>query len=253
VHVVTWVRDLWRYSARGPHRLIVNLCSADDTTLRRLHPHLTARSVVIGNGVDTTRFCPSTSAERIAARAALSLDIHATVLAFVGHEFDRKGLTPLLEAVARSHESVCLVVVGGTSELVRRAEARAASLGVSDRVRFVGTVPDPRPFLAAADLFALPSSYEAHSLAVLEALACGLGLVVTATGGASDVVVDGENGWLVDATGPSIANAIMRFVASDPTRVRDAARATAERYTWPSVADRYLHEIERLHTGQPVA
>ena len=162
------------------------------------------------------------------------------VVVFVGHEFDRKGLTPLVEAIAASPAQVRLLVVGGDPDMVGRAEAHASDVGSSDRVRFVGRVQDPRPYLAAGDLFALPSAYEAHSLAVLEALASGLAVVVTPTGGATDVVIDGENGWVVEATAPDISRAILAYLASDPEARRRSARASAERLTWSSVADRYL-------------
>ena len=249
LHVMTWLRDKWRYGAHGPHRLVVNLSSQDDASLRRRHAHLRAPTTVIGNGVDVQRFRPSSTAERAAARAQLALPPDHVVVAFVGHEFDRKGLGPLTESLALAPDQVHLVVIGGSADLIARARTHATRVGVAGRIRFVGRVDDPRPILAAADLLALPSAYEAHALVVLEALASGLAVVVTPTGGATDVVVDGKNGWFVEATPDSIAEALRAYTRSDPGSVRRAARETAERQTWSSVAGRYLSELAEIRPG----
>ena len=78
-------------------------------------------------------------------------------MVFVGHEFDRKGLHPLIAALVTLPPYLQLVVVGGTPDMV--AHEGAGTSGVADRVHFVGRVADPRPYLHAGDVFALPSSY----------------------------------------------------------------------------------------------
>ena len=248
LHVLTWVRDRWRYGAHGPHGLVINLSSQDDTALRRRHPRLNARTTIIGNGVDAARFTPASPAQRSQARADLGLATDDVVIAFVGHEFDRKGLRHIVSALSELPESVRLVVVGGDPDMVRAAEDHVASAGVPGRVRFVGRVPDPRPALAAADLFALPSAYEAYPLAVLEALACGLPVIVTPTGGTTDVVVDGMNGWVVQATCSAITGAVRAYLDADRSSMRTRARETAERLTWDAVAERYLVDLSRLRS-----
>ena len=251
LHLVTWVRDRWRYGAHGPHRLVVNLSSQDDTALHRRHPRLSAETTVIGNGVDIDRFTPASPDERSRARAELGLADDDVVIAFVGHEFDRKGLRHLVAALTGLPDLVRVVVVGGDADMVRAAEGHAAGVGVSGRLHFVGRVPDPRSALAAADLFALPSAYEAYPLVVLEALASGLPVIVTPTGGTTDVVVNGTNGWVVEANSAAVTEAVLAYLGADRAAMRARARETAERLTWDAVAERYLGELSRLRSVVP--
>ena len=252
LHVVTWVRDRWRYGAHGPHRLVVNLSSQDDTALHRSAPAPELRRRPSSATASTSTASPPLRPTSAAAHAAeLGLTDDDVVLAFVGHEFDRKGLRHLVAALTGLPDVVRVVVVGGDADMVRAAEEHAAGVGVSGRVHFVGRVPDPRPALAAADLFALPSAYEAYPLVVLEALACGLPVIVTPTGGTTDVVVNGTNGWVVEATDVAITAAVRAYLEADRSAMRAQARETAERLTWDAVAERYLGELSRLRSLVP--
>ena len=88
-----------------------------------------------------------------------------------------------------------LVMVGDGPDRVH-AEAEARHLGVSDRVFFLGKIEAVAPLLAGADVFLLPSTSESFGLSALEALASGVPVVGTRTGGLPEVVRDGETGFL---------------------------------------------------------
>ena len=79
-------------------------------------------------------------------------------------------------------------------------------MGVGDRVRLVGRLPDPAAAFQAADVFALPSAYESFGLVVLEALAYGVPVIATPVGVVPDVIDHGLNGYVVrdsrDVSGP---------------------------------------------------
>ncbi len=115
----------------------------------------------------------------------------------------------------------------------------AAARGIADRIRTLGTQPDPRPALHAGDALVLPAAYESYGLVVVEALACGLPVIATPTGCVPDVVTDGVDGWVVEATGPAVAAAVERLAAAEPSAVRAAARKAAETQGWADVARRY--------------
>lgn len=238
MHLFIALRDAHRYRS-GTHRVVVNLTAAEDAALRAEHPRLRPRTVVIGNGVDVERFRPPTPRERAEARMAVGLSPADVAIVFVGHEFDRKGLPLILEALVGAPESLCLVVVGGTPDLVEAASVRAAALGVGDRVRFVGRASDPVPYFHAADVFALPSAYESYGLVVLEAMACGLPVVASAVGCVPEVVADGDTGLVVEREPTALRSAFAALVGADRAAWGRRARAEAERHSWEAVARQY--------------
>jgi glycosyltransferase involved in cell wall biosynthesis len=99
----------------------------------------------------------------------------------------QKNLETLVAAAALVGDGVTWVVVGdGDEALLSRCRREVERLGA--RVHFVGPVPDPSDWLRAAEVFALPSRWEARALVVQEAMAAGTPVVATATGGLSDLV-----------------------------------------------------------------
>lgn len=244
VHLFTSLRDRIRYRGRA-HRAVVALTSREAELLVTTYGRVRAPITVIPNGVDTERFHPPTDAERAAARAGLALPDRVTVAVFVGHEFERKGLSLAIQGLTAAPDAA-LLVVGGNPEMIREATAVAERHGVADRVAFVGTHADPVPYLHAADVFVLPSAYEANALAVLEALACGLPVVVTRVGFAPDIVVDGANGYLVERDAGAVGARLHELSQLDLTSWREHARRTGEEYAWPTIAARYLDLLESL-------
>lgn len=244
VHLFTALRDRIRYRGRT-HRAVVALTTAEADLLVSTYGRVRAPIHVIPNGVDIERFRPPDAAEREQARAALGVDDERTVALFIGHEFERKGL-PIALSALRTAPGVLLLVVGGSADMIRRAKVQARSAGVAERVHFAGTHRDPIPFLWAADLLVLPSAYEANALVVLEALACGLPVVSTRVGFAPDVLVDGENGYLVERDAEAVGRRLHELSQTDATALRLRARRTAERYSWPRVAREYLDLVESL-------
>ena len=246
VHLFTALRDRVRYRGRT-HRAVVALTSTEAELLVSTYGRVRAPVHVIPNGVDVDRFRPPTAAERAEARARAGIDGEHLVAVFVGHEFERKGLTIAMQAL-RGAPDASLLVVGGTAEMTRRATATAQRLGVAERVVFAGTHYDPVPYFWAADVLVLPSAYEANALVVLEALACGLPVVSTRVGFAPDLVVDGENGYLVDRDAASVAERLHGLARQDLGPWRARARGTAERFAWPEIARQYLELVASLRT-----
>jgi UDP-glucose:(heptosyl)LPS alpha-1,3-glucosyltransferase len=203
------------------------------------------RIAVIPNGVNLVRFTPQVT-DRDAMRRELGLRENCPLLLFVGHEFERKGLGPVLEALAQLDAETMLVVAGAGE--IERYTRRAGALGVADRVLFLGARRDVERLYRMADVFVLPTSYETFSLVCMEAMACGTPVVACAVGGIEDYLEDGVNGWAVPRDGAAIA-ATLRQILSDPAlrqRLRDGAIATAARYAWPAVAARYFELVQQL-------
>lgn len=236
LHLFTWLRDAVRFAGRT-HRVVVNLTGPEERALRCTYPRIRPRMVVIGNGVDVERYRPD-PAERARMRWELDLRDGDVVALFIGHEFERKGLPLVLEALRGTRFR--LLVVGGTEDACAAGARDADRLGIGDRVRFVGAQADPRPWIHASDVLVSPSAYESYGLVVLEAMACGLPVVATPVGCVPDVVVDGGNGAVVSGTAVSVRSGLERVAAADRAAWAAAARRTAEEHSWPGVAERYL-------------
>ena len=244
VHLFTALRDRIRYRGRT-HRAVVALTTTEAALLRSTYGRVRAPIHVIPNGVDIERFRPPDAAERVQARAELGVVDDRMIAVFIGHEFERKGLPIAMEAL-RTAPDMLLLVIGGSPDMIRRAQAQARTAGVGERVHFAGTHRDPIPFIWASDVLVLPSAYEANALVVLEALACGLPVVSTRVGFAPDIVVDGENGFLVERSAEDVGARLGELSSQPLDAWRVRARQTAERYAWPQIARRYLELIESL-------
>jgi UDP-glucose:(heptosyl)LPS alpha-1,3-glucosyltransferase len=232
----------------------LDLATSEEHLLRAEYQSLRARSAVIVNGVDGERFQPADAVTRERFRAELGVGEDHFLIGFVGHEFSRKGLPVLLEALAGLDDHFRLLVVGGSAEMVRQGERTARSHGVRGRVAFVGRVDDPSSLIACTDALCLPSAYEASPLVVLESLACGVPVVSTRTGSTPDVLTPGEDGYLVERDAKGIADAL-RDIRASSIDFPAKARATAERHSWSAVALRYLEVFDRvlLEQRKPVS
>jgi glycosyltransferase involved in cell wall biosynthesis len=190
---------------------------------------------VVPCGVDLTRFKPrSPRLRRRRGRPRVVV---------VSRLVERKGIGNVIEAIAEL-DDIELVIAGGppASRLDVDSEARrfrslARRVGVADRVRLVGAVPRERvpALLQSADVVACCPWYEPFGMVAVEAMACGVPVVASATGGLAETVVDGVTGALVTPRCPaSIADGIRRALAAPWWGEMGAARA--ERYGWDRVA-----------------
>ena len=244
-HSLTFVRDLIRYRSRM-HRAVVVLAPSERAALQAVYGRVRPETVLIPHGVDLERFHPPDPQERAHARAQFRLDEQSRVALFVGHEFGRKGLEYAIAGLVHAPE-VLLLVAGGDVPSLAAAQAQAERAGVAQRVLFMGPRHGDLPiFFAAADMFVLPSAYESYGLVILEALACGLPVIATSVGCAPEVIVDGENGFLVERNALAVGTCMARTASAGRDAFSDSARRTAEQHSWRHCAEQYIGLLERL-------
>jgi UDP-glucose:(heptosyl)LPS alpha-1,3-glucosyltransferase len=229
-----------------------HVIAVSESVARELEHHYEIPSdkiTVIPNGVDSDQFhgAPDeVAATRAAVRRRLGLKSDDLVLLFVGKEFRRKGLAFLIDSLPLLPEHVKLLVVGGDDP--KPFQHQAVQAGVADRVHFVGHSNEVQEYFQAADVFALPTLYEAFGLVVAEAASAGLPLVVTSVVGAADLL-DGERaGMFIERDGSSVANAIATLDADPDLRARmgEHARRQAGRYSWDAIARQTLAVYQRV-------
>ena len=164
--------------------------------VREHYPRLAPRVIAIHNGVDLERFEPGRWREQAREqRERLGIGEHQLVALFVGGEWERKGLRPVVEALADAPE--WMLAVAGPGDRAH-FEQLARSLGVHERIRWLGVQREVAPLYAMADAFVLPTSYETFSLATFEAAASGLPLLATPVNGIRELLEPGVNGFFID-------------------------------------------------------
>ncbi len=193
------------------------------------------RSVVVHNAVDVGSF------------AAIRHVHEPPQIISVGRFAYPKDYPTLVDALARIDADYRVTLVGeGPDRPTVTTDARRR---LAERAELVGTRRDVSELLAAADLFALSSRSEGLPISVLEAMAAGLPVVATDVGGVSELVVDGETGFLVPPTdAKALAQALETLLREPQLRRRfgAAARRRAEqRFDLPRFRDAHLRLYRR--------
>ena len=195
---------------------------------------------VITNGVDLEEFAPG-SLNRI----ELGLPPDVPLLLFVGDiQTGLKNLETVLQAVKRNPKCH-LAVVGrmGSSPFPRRA----AMLGISDRVHFLGFRKDIAALMRAVDLFVFPSRYESFSLVLLEAMASGLPVITARSVGAAELVTKDSGVVLEHPNDVEQLTSHIRHLLLNPDlrrRMGTCARSVAEQHSWERMASAYAKTYE---------
>jgi glycosyltransferase involved in cell wall biosynthesis len=229
---------------RGRAAALICVSNGVAAEIREHHPELADRVVTIHNGIDTVCFAPGAhAAEAAAMRAALQIAPRRLVAAFVGSEWERKGLEPLIRALALAPDWDLVVAGGGEEERYREL---AGSVGVANGVHWLGVTRAVHVVYGLADAFVLPTSYESFSLVTFEAAASGLPILATPVNGVRELIDDGENGFLIDREPHTIAERLNRL-AADPAlrrRLGEAARRSALEFGSQKMITGY-HELYR--------
>jgi glycosyltransferase involved in cell wall biosynthesis len=203
------------------------------------------RVTVLRNGVDLEQFRPQ---PREQARAALGLS-RPTLLS-VGGLIERKGNHVTIAALPELPEFELLLA--GEGEERSALERQARSLGVADRVRFLGRIAHAElaGVYSAADALALASSREGWANVLLEAMACGTPVVATDIWGTPEVVREPAAGVLMAERSPAALAAAVRKLFADPPD-RAATRAYAEGFGWEPTTEGQLALFDRILAAQP--
>ena len=191
---------------------------------------------VVYNGTDLERFCPEARANlRTKARQSLELDENAFVILLIGNDWKKKGLSCLLAGVEMlANPNLRVLIVGQDDTAPYKGMLRRT--GLSKAVSFLPMRPDVETYYAASDAYAGPSLEDAFSLPPLEAMACGLPVIVSRQAGVSEIITQGLDGFILENPEDSMALAkLLQRLCDEPElrrRVGEEATRTAEQYNW---------------------
>ncbi|MDO5644881.1 MAG: glycogen synthase [Dermabacter sp.] len=227
-----------------------------------------SRVFVVHNGIDVEQWAPNPATD---VHARFGIDPGAPTVIFVGRITRQKGLPYLLRALRDLDAGVQVVLCAGapdTKEIAAEVEGLVADLqGERDGVFLISEML-PRheltQLLTHATTFVCPSIYEPLGIVNLEAMACGIPVVGTATGGIPEVIVHGETGILVpieqvsDGTGTPVnpeafvadLAAALNDMVRDPERARRWGVASQERarehFSWDSIGERTMEVYRQV-------
>ena len=213
-----------------PGRQLVATSPTLAAVVLQAYPHAAGRLAIVTPGVNL----PGPGLSRSDARRQLGLPQSAALVLFVANDYPRKGLDTLLHALQRMPDGTMLAVVGNPAGIAVYRE-RAASLGLAERVYFLGAMTDMAPAYRAATVLAHPTLDDTFAMVVLEAMAHGLPVVVSSAAhcGISALLTDGEQALLLD----------------DPLDARRLAGALERVLAEPALAN-HLCEQGLLFAGQ---
>ena len=209
-----------------------------------LYGYPAERIDLIRNGVplDRFRFDPEL---REKSRAELNLKQDQIALLFAGSGWERKGLLFAIQAMALCKDRRIRLLVAGRGDAGPYKTTRLR-FWREKPVQFLGEIADLVPVYAAADMFILPTIYDAFSNACLEALACGLPVITTRSNGFSEIIEDGVHGSIVEDPGNLIGlRQAIRFW-SDPSRRATAHSANMDRASQFDISKNAAQTLEIL-------
>jgi glycosyltransferase involved in cell wall biosynthesis len=235
-------RNLFRFLATRNRTWFIAVADSVRERTAEYYRLASEQIVTVRNGVDLSEF----EIDNVASTCRGSGRV---VFGTAARLVPAKGLAYLIEAAARlARKNIPFEVrIAGTGSLLESLECFAQSLGLSDRVRFVGQVTDMPGFYRGLDVFVLPSLSEGLPLVVLEAMAMGKPIAATRLPGTSEVVRDGVDGILVP---PADANALgnaLESLAADPSLRQQMGAAARQRVRADFRIDRVAREVVRVY------
>jgi glycosyltransferase involved in cell wall biosynthesis len=203
---------------------------------------------VVYNGVDVAGSPPVDQVSAI--REDLRLDGYDHVIGTVGSLYPVKGHIHLIKAlpeILRTCPKTLLLLVG-QGELEQALKAEVVKRNLDAHVRFLGFRGDVPALLSLFDVFVLPSLSEGLSMALLEAMAAGKPVVATKVGGNSELVIDGDTGFLIDPESPeSISDRVVQ-VLRDKVQAAGMGnrgrRRVQDKFSFRAMVDRYQSYYE---------
>lgn len=238
------------YLAKRHARKLYNKCNHLMVPTREVYEKLnrhkiTSKKSIIPLGVDTDTFVPA--GRKAAAKMAVGIDQNDFVIGYVGRIAREKDLKTLFRAFLRflkvSQKSRLLIVGDGV-------ESIKESLLKREEVILTGSKDNIIPYLHAMDVFVLPSLTETTSLSTLEAMSCGLPVIITPVGLAKENIKKGVNGYVINKGDTFSLYRNIVLINKDPLlgpKIGKAARITViEKYSWKTTVEMIRETLDRL-------
>lgn len=234
-------------------RIIVNSKLSKNGILK-FYPVPEERIKVIYNGVDTERFNPINKEKyRTETRKRHNISDDDFMILYVGSGFKRKGVSYLIEAVSRlgndsiNKNRIKLLIVG--KDKLWPYKRLAAKFDIDKNIIFVDYAGETEKYYAASDIFALPTFFDPFANVTLEAMASGVPVITTKKNGASEIIEDGKDGFIINT--PLEIDALTEKIRDllNPELRKEAgvkARKKAMNFTWDRMTEETLKVYDEI-------
>ena len=214
------------------------------------------RTHVVGNGTDPQTFKPKDTATLADELGVTDKKVILSICRLV----PRKGLDLVIQAmphVVKERPDV-IYLVGGTGPDEHRLKSMARELGLTDKVRFLGRIPDERMahYYSLGDVFVMPAGsnppdVEGFGIVFLEANACETAVIGSRTGGIPDAVIHGETGYLIEENDRKQLESYLLKLLNDEDLAdrmgKKGRKRILEEATWDHVSNSLLEEMNRIN------
>lgn len=201
-------------------------------------------------GIDLGRFKPLPGFDRNTFRARYGIATDKTIFLFVGRVDPEKRLDVLLHALRLLNRADIQLVIAGRGAEFESLKSLASKLELGNRVLFTGFIPaeDLPALFNCGDIFTMPSEAELLSIATLEAMACGLPVLLANAVALPELAVNDENGYLFRPGDPADAAEKMALLADHPERWPAMGAASREKANYHGL-DYVLKQYETLYSN----
>ncbi len=248
-HGTSWTeKQMYKYSGCQMFLPVSNLVKIklletfkiDERKIRVIHP-----------GVDVERFQSANPYNRQEIRDAFGISEADFLILFVGMNFEVKGLDSLLSAIALlksayDNDQVKVLVVGKGNN--KKYKALAHKLGIGEQLIFSGVRNDIEKIYQAGDILVMLSKFDTFGMVVTEAMAASLPVIISDKVGAKDLVIQGENGFVVDREDVKMISSKINLMLNKEKRLEMGKKAnnTALNNTWEQMTLKVLNVYEAL-------
>lgn len=167
-------------------------------------------------------------------------------LIFVGKDYVRKGLMYVLDALSKlkkdGYSDIKLLVLGEDTANSLNFKKYVLDNGLENNVFFLGHLKNINDYYAFSDIFVFPTTYEAFSIATLEASKFGLPLLCSKTNGTEDLIIDNYNGYFIDRNAKDIASKLKHFIENPDLISKmglNAKNRVCSVFNWESISLKY--------------
>lgn len=233
--------DAWMYSRY--HKIICNSHATESALLDWL-PQVREKTEVICNGIDTGHFSRAVPYD---LRKEFSLPDNSFLILSIGRLESEKSFPILLQALAKTRPNTFLIIVGDGS-LKNDLQRMACSLGIENRIRFLGLRDDVARIIKSVNLYVQSSDWEGFGLAAVEAMAGGLPIIVSRVPGLSYVI--GDAGLVFNKNDPHQLADYINQLEANPLKRESMGKASirqAQNFALHEMVDRYVEVYEDLY------